>query len=361
MSPVQAVCLQAQAVSPAGSMPTLRVPPVPPGPCQRHPHPVGDPAGGRERLGTPAPSWRGVQRCHPGVPGSLAPGRGSPAGVGAGQGRFPPLVTQRCPARPRRSGAWVPQGPPVLFPLSPSSTPRAAPRPVHGSPQPCVPVACVPQRGPPNPSSPPKAVGASPPESGARGGHHHRGWGWQDQRWNQNWDQHKAQDLPIPIPPFPLPPAPPGFGSAAPHRPCKKARGAFKKGLLSASVCLHLPPPTAAPLHSHGAGILPLAPFPLGRGTPGAPPGPSSAARTGSALYNPTGPGAAPPPAGPPPRGDSFRTVPQPRRRGKRARCPRRGPEGRRARAAPRTATPPPRGTARSRPRPLAIGGTAQD
>lgn len=249
---------------------------MPPGPCQRHPHPVGDPAGGRERLGTPGTLLARVQRCHPGVPVAL-PWAGGALPVWGWAGQVPPAGDTAVP-RPAVTLRGVgPTGPPCPVPphtRSPSSTARAAPRPGHGSPQPCVPVACVPQRGPPNPSSSPKAVGAPPPENGARGGHRHRGWGWQDQEWNQNWDQHKAQDLPVPIPPFPLPLAPPGFGSAGPHRPCKKARGAFKRGLLSASVCLHLPPLAAAPLHSHGAGILPLAPFPLGRGTPGAPPGP---------------------------------------------------------------------------------------
>lgn len=164
-------------------------------------------------------------------------------------------------------------------------------------------------------------------------------------------------------PSFPLPPhSPPGFGSAAPHHPCKNGRGAFKKGLLSASVCLHLPPPTANHRTLPAPGFFRSSPFPRARAPleplpaplqPG-PAWPGPVQPPGSQVRGTAGGASAT-------GGDSFWTVPQRRRRGGRACCPQRGPEGRGARAAPRTGTPPPRGTARSRPRPFPISGAPHE
>ncbi|XP_058713641.1 basic proline-rich protein-like [Poecile atricapillus] len=209
---------------------------------------------------------------------------------------------------------------------SPSSPPRAAPRPVHGSPQPWVPMACVPQRGPPNPSGPLKAAGP-PPNVGPEG------------------------DI-----------ATVGFGSELRTAPAKREAAPLRKDFFPLWFVYISLRQLQHRRKLHSAEILPLASFPPGPRTPGAPPDPPRA-RPGRARPCKTapGPGVPAPPAAPPPLGDSFRTVPQLRWGGGRARCPRRGPEGRGARAAPLTGTPPPRGTARSRPRPLTIGGDAHE
>lgn len=94
-----------QPVPPPGPMATLRVPPcatgpvpAPPAPCSGHGGGEGPVAlaVGRERLGAPGTSLaRGSAVPSRGWPVAAPRGRGSPAGAGAGQGRFPPLVTRR--------------------------------------------------------------------------------------------------------------------------------------------------------------------------------------------------------------------------------------------------------------------------
>ncbi|XP_071306888.1 acyl-CoA-binding domain-containing protein 4 isoform X1 [Agelaius tricolor] len=297
----------------------------PPAGCNAHPEGATGPrsgGGGGEAPGLPGTSVRGYPVR--GWAGRVAPAGSSPREAAAAPG-------PSCAAPPQ---TWGP------------------PRPGHGSPR------RVSLSGALKPCQPPRTWGprgTSPPWLGVAGPGTGSGPG-----------PAQGSGPPHPPPsPCPSPRTPRASGARLRTAPAKRDAAPLREDFfplrfvyISLRQLQHRRTP-------HGTGILPLAPFP---------PGPAHPRSPSRAPYNPAWLGSARPGPVQPPRSRgrsmvggtsaaqglfSDRATAPPR--GERARCPRRGPEGRGARASPRTGTPPPRGTARSRLLPLAIGGAAQE
>nr|XP_054505750.1 acyl-CoA-binding domain-containing protein 4 isoform X2 [Agelaius phoeniceus] len=297
----------------------------PPAGCNAHPEGATGPrsgGGGGEAPGLPGTSVRGCPVR--GWAGRVPPAGSSPREAAAAPG-------PSCAAPPQ---TWSP------------------PRPGHGSPR------RVSLSGALKPCQPPRTWGprgTSPPWLGVAGPGTGSGPG-----------PAQGPGPPHPPPsPCPSPRTPRASGARLRTAPAKRDAAPLREDFfplrfvyISLRQLQHRRTP-------HGTGILPLAPFP---------PGPAHPRSPSRAPYSPVWLGSARPGPVQPPRSRgrsmvggtsaaqglfSDRATAPPR--GERARCPRRGPEGRGARASPRTGTPPPRGTARSRLLPLAIGGAAQE